>query len=106
MAYRLPGLNKAYDEDYVNDREFNAGHKILTHLIDTNEKVVAIFMIRYYGGVHLGNRHFEIHIELVKKALADLKANTTFTSEIPSVQDDHKPKKAHRSKPHFFLGPR
>ena len=53
-------LNKAYDEDYVNDREFNAGRKILTHLIDTNKKAVAIFMVRYYGGVHLGNRHIEI----------------------------------------------
>ena len=50
MAYRLEGINKAYDEDYVDNKEYNAGRKLLDILIARNVYSTAIFMVRYYGG--------------------------------------------------------
>ena len=50
MAYRLPSLEKAHDEDYLDDREINAGRRLLQTLIELGHESIAVFIVRYYGG--------------------------------------------------------
>ena len=97
MAYRLAGLNKAYDEDYVDDREYNAGRKLLSSLIDKQSVSTVVFIVRYYGGKHIGKKRFEIHQRLLQKALSDLENNITFTSKLTMHQTDPPPPK-HRKR--------
>ena len=98
MAYRLTSIDKAYDEDYLDDREFNAGRKILQKLIDQKIESVAVFVIRYYGGKHIGTKRFEIHQRLVDKCLLDLQHDATYVSKLPLKQFEDKPKSRRRSK--------
>ena len=86
MAYRLAGLNKAYDEDYLDDRETKAGRKLLDLLITKESVSIAVFVVRYYGGKHMGNRRFEIHKDLIKKALRDLDREVFFKSKLELKQ--------------------
>ena len=86
MAYRLSSINKAYDEDYVDDREFKAGRKILNLMIQKDCQATVVFMVRYYGGKHIGAKRFEIHQRLTEKALNDLDNGKTYQSKLPLMQ--------------------
>ena len=98
MAYRLAGINKAYDEDYLDHSEHGAGRRLLAKLIAKDEKCTSIYVVRYYSGIHIGQRRFEIHAELTDKALDDLKLGQCFTSKLPLKQLQDLPVKKKRSK--------
>ena len=98
MAYRLGSLDKANDEDYVDDREFNAGRKLLQLLINGEHESVAIFMVRYYGGKHIGPKRYEIHAKLAIMCLADLNNDICFTSKLKLRQYCEQPKSRRKYK--------
>ena len=105
MAYRLPSLDKAHNEDYLDDREVNAGRRILHKLIEKQVDSIAVFVIRYYGRKHIGAKRFEIHQRLVEKCLKDMTDEVSFTSKLSLRQFDDrklkkKNKKKHLPKPH------
>ena len=72
VAYRLAGLNKAYDEDCQDDGEHVMGRRMLDQLIESNEINICVFMVRYYGGVHIGPKRFSIVKDRVNQAMQRL----------------------------------
>ena len=85
-AYRIAGINKAYDEDYVDDGETSAGRRILDFLIKEDKQNIMVIVIRYYGGVHLGGTRFDLIHRLVKKAIKNLAAEKMVKSRLPLRQ--------------------
>ena len=55
MAYKLEGTHKAYDSDFVDDGEHGAGRRLLALLKNHSDSAIAVFVTRFYGGVHLHN---------------------------------------------------
>ena len=48
---------------------------------------VVVFVIRYYGGRHIGHKRFEIHQKLLKKAISDFEKDVFFTSKLTLNQE-------------------
>ena len=86
MAYKLKGTFKAYDSDYVDDGEHGTGCRLLAVLNEQNVSSITVFVTRFYGGQHLGARHFEIIIELAEMAVQDLEKGKTQYSRLKLQQ--------------------
>lgn len=71
-AYRLPGVNTPSNQDYVDDGEFGCGRTLLRVLKDEQFMNMAIFIVRYFGGQHLGMHRFTIFQNLARKAIKAL----------------------------------
>lgn len=59
-AYRLPGKDSPNLQDYVDDGEVGAGRTILSLLKEEKLMNVVVFMIRQFGGQHLGPQRFDL----------------------------------------------
>lgn len=72
-AFRLPGANTPQNQDYIDDGEFGCGRTMLKVL--QNEEMIntVVFMVRYYGGVHLGVKRFNIFRSLTEAAVKELR---------------------------------
>ena len=78
-TYCLPGANwpllQDYmddDEllqDYMDDDEFNAGSYLLKMLTEAEIFNRAVFVVRYYGGEHLGPSRFQAFVEVAQSAI-------------------------------------
>ena len=68
-AHRLESPKGPFDQGYLDDGEPGAGRKILQTLKDKEIKRLAVYVVRYYGGQHLGKRRFDIYESLTKKAV-------------------------------------
>ena len=53
----------------MDDGKFGAGRAILKKLKENDVSEMCVFVSRYYGGVHLGKRRFEIVSNLTAKAV-------------------------------------
>ena len=94
MAYRLPGVNKAYDKDFLDDGEHGSGRRILKHLIDSDITSRAVFVVRYFGNIYLGAKRFKYITETAQEALTELEQGKTVSSKLdlhlaPQVQQSH-----------------
>ena len=87
VAYNLPGMNVAKGKDYHSDGEHGAGKVLLNVLLEKKKENTALFIVRQYGGTHLGARRFEIYKLLALKALAALENDDDIarTSRLPRV---------------------
>lgn len=68
-AYRLPGLDFINLQSFLDDGEHGAGRLMLDMLYEERSFERAVFVVRYYGGVHLGAQRFKIITQLAKTAL-------------------------------------
>lgn len=68
-AYRLQGEDTPYLQDYIDDGEIGAGRTILKVLKDQQLMNIVIFMVRYYGGKHLGSKRFDVFKEVTESAI-------------------------------------
>lgn len=92
-AYRLPGANTPKNQDYVDDGEHGCGRTMLKVLREEKYMNVAVFIVRYFGGSHLGVARFDIFRNLAKSAVKILSAkrksnDTTERKNIPSEQEN------------------
>lgn len=71
-AYRLPGANTPHQQDYFDDGEFGCGRILLKALKDEQLMNVAVFMVRIYGGKHIGPTRFELFRQVAKSAIKAL----------------------------------
>ena len=83
VSYRLAGLCKAYDEDFVDDQEHGMGRRMLDLLVKRNCINTAVAMVRHYGGQHIGGKRFEIVRDLQIQALDNLEAEMMLKSVLP-----------------------
>lgn len=71
-AFRLPGANTPINQDYIDDGEFGCGRTMLKVLRDQQYMNMAVFMVRYYGGTHLGVSRYDIFRQLAQSAIRAL----------------------------------
>ena len=68
-SWRLPGTNWPQLQDYENDDEHNAGKVLLQVLTEAEIFNRAVFVVRYYGGAHLGPSRFQAFKEAAQSAI-------------------------------------
>ena len=59
-AFRVEDVLQCYAEDFCNDGENGAGRVLLELLREQGYKNCALFVVRQYGGVRLGQKRFDI----------------------------------------------
>ena len=73
----------------------------LNHLIKGEKFDVVLFVIRFYGGIHLGGNRYEIHKRRANNALKELQKGNTRLSKLPLKQTQDNPnKKSKKPKVH------
>ena len=72
-GYVLQNPNGPYNQGYIDDGEIGQGRNILKSLKEKASTETAVYIIRYYGGNHLGARCFEIAKDLALSAQQNLK---------------------------------
>lgn len=70
MAYALKDPNGAFKTGSCDNREFGAGNKLKKLLFEAKAKNTVVFVLRKYGGVHLGFSRFEIIERVANKAIS------------------------------------
>lgn len=68
-AYRMEKVPEMFREDGCDDGEFRAARVLLQSLREMQVNNVAVFMIRYYGGVKLGPKRFELMKKVAESAV-------------------------------------
>ena len=68
-AYRLPGRNFAVLQDYEDDDEHGAGRALLSMLVAADIFNRAVYVVRFYGGQHIGPAHFQAYVEAAQSAI-------------------------------------
>ena len=103
VAYRLSGLNKAYDEDFLDDGEHSMGRRMLNTLIDKELSDTMIVLSRKYGGTHIGAKRFQIAQNLIENALDMLQKGITIKSTLPlrCLLEPQKKRRGRNKKPHL-----
>lgn len=71
-AFRLPGANTPINQDYVDDGEYGCGRTMLKVLREEKYMNMAVFLVRFYGGQHLGVGRFDIFRKLARSAVSSL----------------------------------
>ena len=69
MAMRFPGRNWHILQDYQDDDEHGAGRQLLSMLQKAEIFNRAVFVVRYYGGKHLGPSRFNAFVEAAQSAI-------------------------------------
>lgn len=64
VACQIDGQGEFHDNG-----EFGAGYRILRCITQANADNIAVFMVRYFGGTHLGPRRFTILHDMVTQAI-------------------------------------
>lgn len=82
-AYRLPGVNSPQNQDYVDDGEYGCGRVMLKTLKEAKLMNIAVFMMRQYGGKHIGPQRFQIFKKLTEQAISSLTAQRQATGQEP-----------------------
>lgn len=73
------------EEAYHDNGEFGSGYRILRCLKQAKVQDTVVFLVRYFGGTHLGPRRFTIIMDLVNSALEKVKQqNGTDLKHSPS----------------------
>lgn len=60
-------------QDYVDDGEIAAGRALLSVLKEEKVMNVVVFLVRYYGGQHLGAARFDLFKQLATSAVNALR---------------------------------
>ena len=55
-AYRFKKAATPFEQGYEDDCEIGVGHAILSAIQDKGMSEICVYLVRYYGGQHLGNR--------------------------------------------------
>lgn len=68
-AHRFHPPNGPANQESSDDGEYGGGRVLLKTLVENKVVNAAVFVVRYYGGKHIGADHFELIGKLAKKAL-------------------------------------
>ena len=71
-GYSVSSPDQTWGEGFCNDGEHGAGRHLLNIIKNNNLRNVSLFGIRYYGGIHLGQRRFTIYKQVAASALHEL----------------------------------
>ena len=68
-AYRLEDPIGPYRQQGIDDGDAGVDRSLLKTLKDANVNQICIFLVRYYGQVHLGKRRFEIAESITERSV-------------------------------------
>ena len=68
-AYRLQQPEGAVDQEMIDDGDFGISRAMMKAMKQKDVTELAVFIVRYYGNVHLGKRRFEIAEFLTNTAI-------------------------------------
>lgn len=68
-AYRFPGNSPNISYGMNDDGDYGGARKILDALIETRTYNCAVFVVRYFGGTHIGPDRFSFIEEVAKSAI-------------------------------------
>ena len=71
-GFRLFGQSFHVKQDYSDDGEVGGGTTILAKLKELGVNI-AVFVARYYDGVHIGKRRFELILDIIDGTLGKLR---------------------------------
>ena len=71
-GYRLENAFGPFRQEAMDDGDAGIGREILQMIKKKDQEQIGVFVVRHYGGVHLGNRRFEIVQALAKGAIQTL----------------------------------
>lgn len=79
-AYRFPGNNPTKSYGISDDGEHGGGRRILKVLRDAEVFNCALFVVRYYGGRHIGADRFTLIEDVSKSALMEMESELQIQS--------------------------
>lgn len=89
------------EEEFNDNGEFGSGYRMLRCLKQLGAQNTAVFMIRFFGGRHLGPRRFTIITDMVTAAIEKINDQPTQTpvhsSPAPSADPSSKPSRKRAS---------
>ena len=68
-GYRLANAMGPFNQEAVDDSDYGCARTLLNVLKDSEMNEFAIFLARNYGGIHLGNRRFDIFKQMAEKSV-------------------------------------
>ena len=68
-AYHLQNPIGPYRQEHIDDNDIGIGRAMMKTIKQKEATEIAVFVIRYYGGVHLGKRRFEIAEHLTERTV-------------------------------------
>ena len=68
-CYRLPGRSFHLLSDFTDDDEHGMGQTLLHMLMEAQIYNRAVFVVRYYGGEHLGPSRFQAYLDAAQSAI-------------------------------------
>lgn len=92
-AYRLPGAEMHNLEDYADDGKFGAGRTILSVLKERQLKNIVVFMLRFFGGQHLGPVRYDAFRKVTTSALDALHKRIAELNEAEEREKEEKRRK-------------
>ena len=84
-AYQLENAFGPYRQEAIDDGDIGIGREILQVMKDKEIEYAGVFIVRHYGGTHLGKRRFEIAQALTTKALQSFFHKSTTRKRWPRV---------------------
>ena len=81
LGFRLKSPLLQVDQGYIDDGEGGQGRNILNTLKNDHATEICVYMVRYYGGVHLGKRRFAIAKDLTLAAVKTLKVTRNMRAQ-------------------------
>ena len=66
-AFSLPGAEKYYNQDFVDDEEHGAGRTLLDALVKSDIQNKAVYVVRYCGKEKLGQERLPSYVQSITK---------------------------------------
>ena len=86
-GYRFTG-HGPHNQNYIDDKEHGGGRTVLNLIKAKKWTNTAIFVVRYYGGVHLGADRFQLITECANEAYETM-INTSFEEQDEMLNQQH-----------------
>ena len=77
MAHMIEGARPEL-QDYDDDGETGAGRRIVEWLRTEQVQNTVVFIVRYHSGQNLGNRRFELILEIVAELIENIKSDDSY----------------------------
>lgn len=86
-AFKLPGIDFTSSQGSIDDGEHAGGRTLLKHLLKDQNVNRAVYVVRYYGGKHLGPQRFSIIGRVAQSAITKLTEHEAAMRRPPTQQE-------------------
>lgn len=87
VAYRIPGTDFVNNQGFLDDGEHGGGRAILKVLFKEKMENTAVFVIRYFGGKHLGSARFLAIDKAAKAAIEAAREALRQARRLPTQEE-------------------